>query len=142
MTEMARIMVVEDDPQNLRLTSIILKSAHHTVVPATNAREAEREVAEKVPDLILLDLGLPDKDGYAVARELRSRPETSRIPILAVSAFAMVGDEQKALEAGCTGYIAKPIVRASLLASVEALLSQGGSGAGDLGESPADRGTA
>jgi CheY-like chemotaxis protein len=120
---MARICVVEDDPQNLRLVTVILQSAGHTVVPATNASEAERAIAEKVPDIILMDMGLPDKDGYTVTRELRGRPETSRVPILAVSAFAMVGDEQKALEAGCTSYLTKPVVRGKLLARVDELLA-------------------
>jgi CheY-like chemotaxis protein len=119
---MARILVVEDNPQNLKLTSIILQSAGHVVVPTVDSTQAEHALRAEIPDLILMDVALPGKDGYAFTRELRARPATSRIPILVVSAFAMPGDAEKALDAGCTEYLTKPIRRASLLERVASLL--------------------
>jgi CheY-like chemotaxis protein len=119
---MARIVVVEDNPQNLKLTTVILQSQGHTVVPAVDSVEAERAIAEKLPDLILMDLALPGKDGYTLTRELRAHPNTSHLPIVALSAFAMPGDAEKALEAGCNDYLTKPIRRATLLERVDGFL--------------------
>jgi|GEM_PF-6612593 two-component system cell cycle response regulator DivK len=119
---MARILVIEDNPQNLKLTTIILKSAGHAVTGAMNAPDAERALALEIPDLIVMDIALPGKDGYALTRELRHRPETARLPILALSAFAMPGDAEKALTAGCTDYLTKPVRRAPLLERIDRLL--------------------
>jgi two-component system, cell cycle response regulator DivK len=119
---MARILVVEDNPQNLKLTKVILTSAGHFVVSATTATDAEAAISEQLPDLILMDLALPGKDGYTLTRELRRRTETAALPILAVSAFAMPGDAERALAAGCTAYLTKPIRRATLLDEVATLL--------------------
>ncbi|HTW40174.1 MAG TPA: response regulator [Thermoplasmata archaeon] len=119
---MARILVIEDNPQNLKLTTIILKSAGHGVTGAMNATEAERSLATEVPDLIVMDVALPGKDGYTLTRELRQRPATARLPILALSAFAMPGDAEKALRAGCTDYLTKPVRRAPLLERIDHLL--------------------
>jgi CheY-like chemotaxis protein len=123
---MARILVVEDNPQNLKLSTIILQSEGHTVIPAVDSLEAERAIAVEVPDLILMDVALPGKDGYTLTRELRARPETAQLPILALSAFAMAGDAEKALEAGCTDYLTKPVRRAPLLERVGELLRSAG----------------
>jgi CheY-like chemotaxis protein len=119
---MARILVVEDNPQNLKLTTVILESAGHTVMPASDSTEAERVLAKGLPDLIVMDVALPGKDGYTLTRELRARAETSRLPIVALSAFAMPGDAEKALDAGCTEYLTKPIRRGPLLERVTVLL--------------------
>jgi CheY-like chemotaxis protein len=121
---MARILVVEDNPQNLKLASVILRSQGHDVRGAYDADEAEAAIAEQVPDLILMDLGLPGKDGYSFTRELRARPDTGAIPILAVTSFAMKGDSERAFEAGCSGYLTKPIQRTELLGRVDALLQR------------------
>jgi two-component system cell cycle response regulator DivK len=122
---MARVLLVEDDPNNLRLATLILESGGHTVVRATRAAEAESALAEAVPDLIVMDLGLPDKDGYTLTRELRGRRGTSKVPILALTAFAMPGDARRALAVGCTSYLTKPVRRAELLARVAELLEGG-----------------
>jgi CheY-like chemotaxis protein len=126
---MAHILVVEDNPQNLKLTTIILESGGHIVVPAVDAAEADRALEQRLPDLILMDMALPGTDGYTLARQFRGRSETSQLPILALSAFAMPGDAERALAAGCSDYLTKPIRRAALLERVEALL-------GSPGESP------
>ncbi len=119
---MTRILVVEDNPQNLKLTTVILQSRGYEVVPAGDSGAAERAIAEAVPDLVVMDVALPGKDGYALTRELRARPDTAELPILALSAFAMPGDAEKALIAGCDDYLTKPIQRAVLLERVERLL--------------------
>jgi CheY-like chemotaxis protein len=119
---MARVLIVEDNPQNLKLTTVILRSAGHSVVGARTAGEAEAAIAEGVPDLVLMDIALPGQDGYALTRALRARPATAQLPILAVSSFAMPGDAERALEAGCTAYLTKPIRRIILVRQVEALL--------------------
>jgi len=119
---MARVLVVEDNPQNLELSRVILRAAGHEVVAARDATEAERALADRIPDLILMDIALPGKDGYALTRELRARPETARLPILAVSSFAMAGDAERAIAAGVSAYLTKPVRRATLLERVNALL--------------------
>jgi CheY-like chemotaxis protein len=120
---MARILVVEDNPLNLKLASVLLRTAGHEVVPAFDAEEAEEALAHGPPDLILMDLGLPGKDGYSLTRELRQRPSTSQVPILAVTSFAMKGDEERAIAAGCSAYLAKPIDGPTFLRRVDQLLS-------------------
>lgn len=120
---MARILVVEDNPLNLKLATVLLKTAGHEVVPAFDAAEAEEALARGAPDLILMDLALPGKDGYSLTRELRQRPSTAEVPILAVTSFAMKGDEERALEAGCSAYLAKPIDGPTFLRRVQQLLA-------------------
>jgi CheY-like chemotaxis protein len=120
---MAHILVVEDNPQNLTLATVILRSAGHVVVGAQDADDAERALAGGLPQLIVMDLALPGKDGYTLVRELRRRPGTDRIPILAVSSFAMPGDAERAIAAGCSAYLTKPIRRLLLLERVTQLLA-------------------
>lgn len=119
-----RVLIVEDNPLNLKLASVILRSAGLETVGAGDAEEGARAIAERIPDLILMDLGLPGKDGYEFTRELRARPETRHVPILAVTSFAMKGDRAKAMEAGCNGHLTKPIDRTELLAQVRRLLPE------------------
>jgi two-component system, cell cycle response regulator DivK len=106
---MAKILVIEDNPQNMYLCTFILKSHKHEVLQAFSGREGIAAVEKNQPDLILLDIQLPELDGYAVAYELKRNPVSSRIPIVAVTSFAMSGDREKILAAGCEGYIEKPI---------------------------------
>lgn len=120
---MVQILLVEDNPMNAKLASVILRSAGYTVDTAADAIEAEASMARTLPDLILMDLGLPGKDGYTLTREIRRKPRTSHIPVLAVTSFAMKGDERKAREAGCSGYLTKPINRIEMLNEVRRLLA-------------------
>ncbi len=104
-----KVLVIEDNPQNLYLVSFILEKNEHTVISAQNGIEGIKQACLEMPDLILLDIQLPLMDGYEVAKKLRKIDEVHQIPIIAVTSYAMVGDREKAFEAGCTGYIEKPI---------------------------------
>ena len=104
-----RILIVEDRPLNMKLVRDLLDGQGYETLEAVDGREAIRLAQETLPDLILMDIGLPDISGLEAARLLRSDERTSRIPIIAVTAFSMEGDQRKALDAGCDGYIAKPI---------------------------------
>ena len=103
------ILIIEDNEQNMYLVTFILEKNGHSVVQARSGDEGLRVAASCEPDLILLDIQLPVMDGYTVARELRKIPALAQIPIIAVTSFAMPGDREQALGAGCTGYIEKPI---------------------------------
>lgn len=103
------ILIIEDNEQNLYLVTFILEKNGHSVVQARSGDEGLRVAGSCEPDLILLDIQLPVMDGYTVARELRKIPALANIPIIAVTSFAMPGDREQALAAGCTGYIEKPI---------------------------------
>lgn len=120
----ARILYIEDNEQNLYLVRVIMESANHELHAAENGRKGIEMASSLQPDLILLDIQLPLMDGYAVARELRKRPGLDRIPIIAVTSYAMMGDKEKALEAGCTDYIEKPINPDTFLQQVEQHLKQ------------------
>lgn len=103
------ILAVDDNELNIELVSHVLEAAGHTVRVAASGPEAIAAVGHEAPDLILLDIGLPGMDGYEVLRALRNDPATAAIPVVALTAYAMSGDDQRALEAGFDGYIAKPI---------------------------------
>ncbi len=105
----ARILVVDDNPTNLKLASATLKFAGHNVSTATDAEVAQELIATFSFDLILMDIGLPGMDGLSLTRKLKSDELTKHIPIIILTAFAMKGDDTKAYEAGCDGYITKPI---------------------------------
>ncbi len=105
----ARVLVIEDNDQNLYLVTFLLCKYGLEVIAARDGRSGIEMAAQVRPDLILLDIQLPIVDGYAVARALRSNPELAGLPIVAVTSYAMVGDRERCLEAGCTDYIEKPI---------------------------------
>ena len=105
----ARILIVDDNPSNLKLASDLLEWAGYQIFKATDAQEALEAIRESMPDLILMDVGLPGMDGLALTRKLKADDATKGIRIIALTSFAMKGDEQKAFDAGCDGYIAKPI---------------------------------
>ncbi len=117
------ILIIEDNEQTLYLLTFILEKHGYGVVQARDGR-AGIELAGRVePALILLDIQLPVLDGYAVARELRSNATLAAIPIIAVTSYAMVGDRERILAAGCTGYIEKPIDPDTFMSQIEQYLA-------------------
>lgn len=119
---MAKILLVEDNENNIYLVSYLLESRGHTLFIARTGDDALPLAASSGYDLVLMDIQLPDVDGLEVTRRLRKLPSFASVPIVAVTSFAMPGDRQAALEAGCTGYIEKPINPATFVAQVEAFL--------------------
>jgi CheY-like chemotaxis protein len=105
----ARILVVDDNPTNLKLVSELLAFEGYEVLRAMDAEEAQVVITSTLPDLILMDIALPGMDGLTLTRHLKVDERTRHISIVALTAFAMKGDKQKALDAGCDGYITKPI---------------------------------
>ncbi len=119
----ATILVIEDNEQNMYLTTFILEKRGYTVHQAWNGQTG-LELAEQIkPDLILLDIQLPEMDGYAVARSLRQIPILLTTPIVAVTSYAMMGDRERILAAGCDGYLEKPINPDTFMAEIEAYLA-------------------
>jgi two-component system cell cycle response regulator DivK len=119
------ILVIEDNDQNLYLVTFILERNGYRVLAAREGTEGVAKAGEVVPSLILLDIQLPGMDGYAVARALRQNPALDKVPIVAVTSYAMSGDREKALAAGCTGYIEKPINPDTFIEQVERHLAPG-----------------
>jgi two-component system cell cycle response regulator DivK len=118
------VLVVEDNAINMKLFHALLDAHGYIVLQATNGVEGWRMAREHRPDLILMDLQLPDISGLEVTRQLKEDETLKSIPVIAVTAFAMVGDEKKYLENGCDGYISKPISITDLLQTVEHFLDQ------------------
>jgi two-component system cell cycle response regulator DivK len=116
------VLVVEDNEMNLRLVRYLLSANGYTVRTATNAAETMEALKQFHPRLILMDLQLPGTDGYELTRRLKAAPETRDIVIVALTAFAMKGDEEKAREAGCDAYITKPIDTRAFPAALEKIL--------------------
>jgi CheY-like chemotaxis protein len=104
-----RILLVEDNALNAKLLRTLLRLAGHEVLEVTTGEQALELVRSLRPDLILMDIQLPGIDGLETCRRIRSDPSLATIPVVAVTSYAMPGDEQKALAAGCIGYITKPI---------------------------------
>lgn len=117
------ILVIEDNEQNLYLVTFLLKTHGHRVVPARNGEEGIALADEVHPELILLDIQLPGLDGYAVAQALRGNPALDGVPVVAVTSYAMLGDRERVMGAGCNGYIEKPINPDTFLEDVEQFLS-------------------
>jgi CheY-like chemotaxis protein len=110
MSEAApKVLVVEDNPLNLELATDLLEACGIEVISENTGEIAVRLAQEQMPNLILMDLSLPGMDGLQATAALKAHPRTRSIPVVAVTAHAMKGDEQKALAAGCEGYITKPI---------------------------------
>lgn len=124
----SRILVIEDNEQNLYLVRFILEKSGYEIHEARDGREGIEMAVRVKPDLILLDIQLPVMDGYAVARTLRTMPDLDKVPIVAVTSYAMAGDREKTIAAGCTGYIEKPINPDTFLRQVEQQLRSRNSG--------------
>jgi two-component system cell cycle response regulator len=119
---MARILVIEDNPTNLELMVYLLKAFGHEPLIAMDGETGLATVQHESPDLIICDVHLPKMDGYEIAQRLKNHPALREIPLVAVTALAMMGDRDKVLKAGFDGYIAKPIAPESFVSQVEAFL--------------------
>ena len=106
---MTRILVIDDNPTNLKLVSFLVRSHGYEVDTAADAESAMTAIVEHRPTVILMDLQLPGIDGLELTRRLKNDPDTRPIPVIAVTAYAMKGDQEKALAAGCDDYVTKPI---------------------------------
>lgn len=117
-----RVLIVDDNPVNLKLACDVLTAANFVVDQAIDAEEALLKLRDGIPDLILMDIALPGMDGLTLTRQLKATPATRDVPVVALTAFAMKGDDVKALDAGCAGYITKPINTRSFAAEVQRFL--------------------
>ncbi|HAF62237.1 MAG TPA: response regulator [Anaerolineaceae bacterium] len=114
-----QILIIEDNEQNLYLVTFILEKYGYEVIQARNGKEGIETAKNIMPDMILLDIQLPVMDGYEVARELKKCMGKKNIPVIAITSYAMTGDREKALEAGCTDYITKPIDPDTFILSIQ-----------------------
>jgi two-component system cell cycle response regulator DivK len=118
-----RILVVEDQPDNRQIIRDMLAPTDYEITEAEDGQQALEAIARQRPDLILMDIQLPIIDGYAATRKIKSDPALRSIPIIAVTSYALSGEEKKAREAGCDDYVPKPFSPRQLLAKVRQLLS-------------------
>jgi two-component system cell cycle response regulator DivK len=119
---MARILVIEDNSANMKLATVILEMRGHSVISATNAEDGLTLASTSQPSLILMDIQLPGMDGLEATAVLKRDDATRRIPVIALTALAMNGDEERIRAAGCDGYIAKPLRYQAFLAVIDAQL--------------------
>jgi two-component system cell cycle response regulator DivK len=106
---MAIILYIEDNPDNRLLVRRVLEAEAFTILEAANASQAMRHIESRPPDLILMDINLPEVDGYTLTAQLKTRSDLNGVPIIALTANVMRGDRERILEAGCDGYIQKPV---------------------------------
>lgn len=119
---MKKILLVEDNDVNRELVREILESRDFEVLEAQNGLEALHMISKFSPDLVLLDIQMPVLDGISAIKQLRRKPQYADLPVLALTAYAMVGDRDRVMAAGFTGYVTKPVDRKALLNEIENLL--------------------
>lgn len=119
-----KILIVEDNPLNMRLMQMTLRGKGYTLTEAGTGEEALEKAVKEKPDLIIMDMQLPTINGIETTRRLRQIPELSRVPVVAVTAYAMKGDQEKFIEAGCDAYLSKPINTRELPGFIENMLKQ------------------
>lgn len=117
-----RILAIEDHEENRRLLRDLLTSVGYEMIEAVTGEEGMTLAATHAPDLILMDIQLPGLDGYEVTRQLKANPALRHIPVIAVTSYALSGDEVKAMEAGCDAYVTKPFDPVELLAKIREFL--------------------
>ncbi len=122
--DMVKVLVVEDNPANMTLATFLLESVGHKVLKATDAETGLALAGSEQPDLILMDIQLPGMDGLRATGLLKGDSKTSHIPVIALTALAMKGDEERIRAAGCDGYIAKPLSYKEFLATITAQLEK------------------
>jgi two-component system cell cycle response regulator DivK len=123
-SDMATVLVVEDNPANMTLATFLLKSAGYAVLSATDAEAGLALARTEQPDLVLMDIQLPGMDGLEACAILKKSEATRDIPVIALTALAMKGDEERIRAAGCDGYIAKPLAYREFLATIAARLQK------------------
>ncbi|MET0084076.1 MAG: response regulator [Sedimenticola sp.] len=119
---MSTALVIEDNMDNQMVSTILLESAGHSVLVADTGKDGYRMAVEQRPDFILLDIQLPDMGGTEVLRLLRADEATQEIPVIAVTSYAMAGDRERLLAAGCNGYLEKPIDSDRFISQIENIL--------------------
>jgi two-component system cell cycle response regulator DivK len=119
-----KVLIVEDDPKNLKLAIMTLKSHDYELIYAVDGEEAISTALSEKPDIILMDMQLPKISGIDATKHIREYPDFAKIPILALTAYAMKGDEDKYIDAGCTAYMSKPINTRELPVKVAELLGE------------------
>jgi len=124
MTSKGTILYVEDNPDNRNLVRRVLEAEGYKVLEANNAAQALDRLLTMSTNLILMDINMPDMDGYALTAKIKSMPEYKKIPIIAVTANVMRGDRERSLEAGCDGYIQKPIDIDTIAMQIERFLTR------------------
>ena len=117
------ILVVEDNELNMKLVRGLIKIGKYCMLEATDAESGIEQIREQCPDLVLMDIQLPGMDGLSATKIIKQDPSLKDIPVVALTSYAMQGDEEKALEAGCRGYIAKPIDTRKFLETVAQYLT-------------------
>lgn len=125
-----RILVIEDTDDNRRILRDLLSNAGFELIEATDGEQGVAAAAAQRPDLILMDIQLPVIDGYEASRRIKANPELRHIPIIAITSYALAGDEQKTAAAGCEGYVAKPFSPRQVLALVRQFLRDNGGASG------------
>ena len=118
-----KVLIVEDNPLNMRLMEMTLRAKDYTLLTATGGKEALDVAAKERPDLIIMDVGLPDMSGLDVTRKLRESAVFKHTPIIGVTAHAMKGDREKVIESGCDAYVSKPINTRELPEVIERMLA-------------------
>jgi two-component system cell cycle response regulator DivK len=121
-----RILVIEDQEDNRRIVRDLLTSVGYEIIEAVTGEDGVRAAATHVPDLILMDIQLPGLDGYDATRRIKANTTLRQIPIIAVTSYALSGDDVKAFEAGCDGYVSKPFSPRALLAKIRQFLQDAG----------------
>ncbi len=121
---MAKILIVEDNEINRKLFERIVSSMGHETLTANNGREGIEVAAENLPDLVLMDIKMPVMDGSEALKALKAGEKTKKIPVIAVTAYAMKGDRERFLAEGFTGYIAKPVKRDDFIKTVKSVLEK------------------
>ena len=119
---MKTVLIAEDNPTNRELLRELLEIRGYTVAEACNGQEALASVEQAPPDILLLDIGMPVLDGFAVVRKLRENPRLTSLPVVAVTAYAMQGDREKIMNSGFDGYLSKPVNSSSLFQELDRLL--------------------
>ena len=121
---MNRVLVVEDNPNNMKLINMVLKRHGYETIGAVTGKEGVEKAGTEKPDMILMDIMLPDIDGLETTRRIRRIESLEKIPIIAITSYAMAGDREKILQAGCNGYFEKPINPLTIMNDIEKIIER------------------